>query len=235
MSDRWEGHTRRALLGSATAVAAGAVTGGRPAAATGQVPALWREFTRTPFTHPQIRYIGRAGQRAGAAHFPRRPVVADVRAYGATADGSADSAPAINRAVAAAGRTGGGTVLIPPGTYRLDGLIHVGHSNVVLRGAGSARTKLYATRNLTELIGVYGSAFEHASSASSFRAEAEDVLALAPRRGAVPPLKSRCLTTELSDLPPDGRKVTPVEARVRPVPARETARACEAGTRGGPA
>jgi pectate lyase-like protein len=171
MSDRWEGPTRRALLGSATAVAAGAVTStvtGGPAAAategvtgslTGQVPALWREFTRTPFTHPQIPYVGRAGQRAGAAHFPRRPVVADVRAYGATADGSADSAPAINRAVAAAGRAGGGTVLIPPGTYRVDGLIHVGHSNVVLRGAGSARTKLYATRSLTELIGAYGSRY----------------------------------------------------------------------------
>ncbi|PSM44409.1 hypothetical protein C6Y14_05060 [Streptomyces dioscori] len=168
--------TRRALLGSATAVAAVAVVGA-PATATAaataagaaaprpsraQVPALWRELTRTPYTHPQIPYIGRAGRRAGAVRFPRRPgaaVVADVRAYGATADGSADSAPAINRAIAAAGRAGGGTVLIPPGTYRLDGLIHIGHSNVVLRGAGSTRTTLRATRNLTELIGVYGSRY----------------------------------------------------------------------------
>ncbi|MEU6027046.1 glycosyl hydrolase family 28-related protein [Streptomyces tauricus] len=192
MSDRGAGITRRALLGIATAVAAGtatgapaapvaAATGGTPAApATGapaapapgasaaaatarpQVPGLWREVTRTPYTHPQIPYVGRAGQRAGAAHFPRRPgrsVVVDVRAHGATADGSADSAPAINRAIAAAGRAGGGTVLIPPGTYRLDGLIHIGYSNVVLRGAGSGRTKLRATRNLTELIGVYGSRY----------------------------------------------------------------------------
>ncbi|MFH8467378.1 glycosyl hydrolase family 28-related protein [Streptomyces sp. NPDC017991] len=182
--------TRRALLGRATAVAAVAVVGApateaeaatatateaatatesatatevatsRPSPA--QVPGIWRELARTPFTHPQIPYIGRAGQRAGAAHFPRRPgaaVVADVRAHGATPDGSADSAPAINRAIAAAGRAGGGTVLIPPGTYRLDGLIHIGHSNVVLRGAGSTRTKLRATRNLTELIGVYGSRY----------------------------------------------------------------------------
>ncbi|MFE7029381.1 glycosyl hydrolase family 28-related protein [Streptomyces sp. NPDC057621] len=160
--------TRRALPVGATAVAAAAVTGtaagAQASAATPrpEVPELWREFTRTPYVHPQIPYIGRAGQRAGAAHFPRRPsaaVVADVRAYGATADGSADSAPAINRAIAAAGRAGGGTVLIPPGTYRLDGLIHIGHSNVVLRGAGSTRTTLRATRNLTELIGVYGSRY----------------------------------------------------------------------------
>ncbi|MFD0312447.1 hypothetical protein ACFVH5_43340, partial [Streptomyces sp. NPDC127119] len=69
--------TRRALLGSATAVAAVAVTGtaagAQASAATPrpEVPDLWREFTRTPYTHPQIPYIGRAGRGAGAAHFPR--------------------------------------------------------------------------------------------------------------------------------------------------------------------
>ncbi|MFI1166010.1 glycosyl hydrolase family 28-related protein [Streptomyces sp. NPDC020801] len=156
--------SRRLLLGSAIAVAATTVTGG-PAAATGpcpdrgQVPPLWREFTRTPFTHPQIPYVGRAGRRGGASRFPRRPVVADVTHYGAVADGTTDCAPAINRAIAAAGRAGGGTVLLPPGTFRIDGLIRIGHSNVVLRGAGSDRTTLYATRNLTELIGVYGSRY----------------------------------------------------------------------------
>ncbi|MFI6491420.1 glycosyl hydrolase family 28-related protein [Streptomyces sp. NPDC050564] len=168
------GITRRRLLGSATAVAAVAVTGGTATAAAspaqaaeaaqaaqqGQVPALWHEFTGTPFTHPQIPYIGRSGRGGGAARFPRRPVVADVRDYGAVADdGTTDSAPAINRAIAAAGRAGGGTVLVPPGTFRIDDLIRIGHSNVVLRGAGSERTKLYATKNLTELIGVYGSRY----------------------------------------------------------------------------
>ncbi|MGW2945684.1 glycoside hydrolase family 55 protein, partial [Streptomyces sp. NPDC001226] len=91
--------------------------------------------------------------------FPRRRVVADVTAYGAVPDGATDCAPAINRAVADAGRAGGGTVLIPPGTYRIDDLIRIGHDNVVLKGAGSGRTTLYATRNLTELIGVYGSRY----------------------------------------------------------------------------
>jgi hypothetical protein len=176
MGDRYAGITRRSLLGGATAVAATAVTGGTAVAATadgaagpapggaaalapGQVPVLWREFTRTPFTHPQIPYVGRAGQRAGAARFPRRPVVADVTDHGAVADGTTDCAPAINRAIAAAGRAGGGTVLIPPGTYRIDGLIRIGYDDVVLRGAGSSRTTLYATRNLTELIGPYGSRY----------------------------------------------------------------------------
>ncbi|WP_432189308.1 glycosyl hydrolase family 28-related protein [Streptomyces sp. Tue6028] len=176
--DRGEGNggrgavSRRRLLAGATAVAAVAVTGaagtaaasparqGHTAAGQGQVPALWHEFTRTPFTHPQIPYVGRSGRGGGAARFPRRPVVADIRDHGdVTDDGSTDCAPAINRAIAAAGRAGGGTVLIPPGTFRIDDLIRLGHSNVVLRGAGSDRTKLYATRNLTELIGAYGSRY----------------------------------------------------------------------------
>ncbi|MFF4506528.1 glycosyl hydrolase family 28-related protein [Streptomyces sp. NPDC001401] len=159
--------TRRALLGGATAVAVGAATG-TARAATSEVPSLWREFTRTPFTHPQIPYVGRAGCLRGAARFPRRPAVADVRDYGAVADGSTDCAPAINRAVAAAGRAGGGTVTIPPGTFRIDDVIRIGHDNVVLRGAGSGRTTLCATKNLTELIGAYGSRYGGTKSAWSW-------------------------------------------------------------------
>ncbi|MFK4223864.1 glycosyl hydrolase family 28-related protein [Streptomyces sp. NPDC019890] len=154
--------SRRTLLGSAAAVAAACVTGtGTAGAAARTTPAspLWAEFRRNPYDHPQIPYVGRAGRRGGAAHFPRRPVLANVLAYGAEPDGSADAAPAINRAVAAVGERGGGTVHIPPGTYRIDDLIRIGHSNVVLKGAGSTRTKLYATKNLTELIGPYGSRY----------------------------------------------------------------------------
>lgn len=155
------GMTRRALLGSAVAVAAGAGTAAAAdgSTASADVPALWRQLSRTPFTHPQIPYIGRAGCHGGAVRFPRRPVVADVRDFGAVADGTTDSAPAINRAIAAAGTGGGGTVIIPPGTFRIDDVIRIGRSNVILRGAGSGRTTLYATKNLTELIGVYGSRY----------------------------------------------------------------------------
>ncbi|MEU5245863.1 glycosyl hydrolase family 28-related protein [Streptomyces asoensis] len=170
--DRHTDLTRRGLLTGAAAmaaVAAGAVTGGATAAASpssppspgprGRVPLLWREFARDPYTHPQIPYIGQAGCRGGARRLPRHPRVFDVRAFGARADGTTDSAPAINRAVAAAGRAGGGTVSIPSGTFRIDDVVRVGHSDVVVRGAGSGRTTLYATRNLTELIGAYGSRY----------------------------------------------------------------------------
>ncbi|WP_242644728.1 glycoside hydrolase family 55 protein, partial [Streptomyces laculatispora] len=170
-----ENFSRRGLLGSAVAVAATAATGwagggtafaagGDTAAGAdgrGQVTLLWREFAAAPLTHPQIPFIGLAGYRGGA-DLPRRTghgFTANVLHYGAEPDNSADAAPAINRAIAAAGERGGGTVLIPEGTYRIDDIIRIGHSNVVVRGAGSGRTKLYATRNLTELIGVYGSRY----------------------------------------------------------------------------
>ncbi|MFE3140586.1 glycosyl hydrolase family 28-related protein [Streptomyces scopuliridis] len=158
---------RRTVLATAVAVAAtaGALATGLPGtAAAGErrpprTSALWREFAESPYTHPQIPYVGRAGSRAGARRLPRYRVVADVRAYGAKGDGSVDDAPAINRALAAAAERGGGTVSIPPGTYRIDDVIRIAHSGVVLRGAGSDRTKLYATRNLTEVIGPYGSRY----------------------------------------------------------------------------
>ncbi|MGW3990587.1 glycosyl hydrolase family 28-related protein [Streptomyces sp. NPDC004830] len=157
------GLSRRALLGSAAAVAAGVIAGSDTAFAApgtrGTVPELWHEFVREPYRHPQIPFVGRAGFGGGAARLPRRPVVADVRDFGAVADGRTDCAPAINRAIAAAGAAGGGTVRIPPGVLRIDGLIRLGHSHVILRGAGSGRTTLRATRNLTELIGPYGSRY----------------------------------------------------------------------------
>ncbi|MCX5227677.1 glycosyl hydrolase family 28-related protein [Streptomyces sp. NBC_00233] len=153
--------SRRQFVGGAAAVA-GATTAAL--GTTGFAPpvrtaGLWREFEAAPYTHPQIPYVGRAGAHGGARRAPRPRVVVNVLAHGATPDGSTDSAPAINRALAAAGERGGGTVLLPPGTYRIDDYLRIGHSGVVLRGAGSGRTRLLATRHLTELIGPYGSRY----------------------------------------------------------------------------
>jgi hypothetical protein len=54
----------------------------------------------------------------------------DVRSYGATGDGKTIDSPAIDKAITACTRAGGGTVLVPPGTY-LCGSIHLA-SNVNL-------------------------------------------------------------------------------------------------------
>ncbi|MET9436279.1 glycosyl hydrolase family 28-related protein [Streptomyces sp. NPDC006551] len=169
---------RRQFVSGAVAVAAAATTTGFAPEPVTSASTLWKEFEAAPYTHPQIPYVGRAGARRGATVLARPRVVTDVLSHGATPDGSADSAPAFNRALAEAGERGGGTVLVPPGTYRIDGLIHIGHSGVVLRGAGSARTKLVATKHLTELIGPYGSRYGGDKSSWSW---AGGLIWLAPR------------------------------------------------------
>lgn len=74
--------------------------------------------------------VGAAATPAGPTHASR--AIFDVRAYGARGGGRANDAPAINRAIAAANRAGGGVVLLPAGTYLAAGSIHM-LSNVTLR------------------------------------------------------------------------------------------------------
>jgi hypothetical protein len=66
-----------------------------------------------------------------------RPVAAvhrvfDVRAFGATGDGTTNDAPAVNAAITAANAAGGGTVTFPAGTYLAGASIHM-LSHVTLR------------------------------------------------------------------------------------------------------
>jgi hypothetical protein len=64
---------------------------------------------------------------AGTAVAPAEPSLAgafDVRQFGAKGDGKTLDSPAINRAIEAAAKAGGGTVFFPAGTY-LSGSIHL--------------------------------------------------------------------------------------------------------------
>ncbi|MCT9932870.1 glycoside hydrolase family 55 protein [Planotetraspora sp. A-T 1434] len=147
---------RAAAIGAASVPFVGGFPG-RAYASTDTSP-LWAEFLRTPFTHPQIPNVAWAGYRGGEKH-PHPPVRANVLHYGAANDGSADAAPAINRAIEDVGRRGGGTVLLPAGVYRTDDVILVGYDGVVLRGDGSAETIIQPTWHLEDVIGVHRSRF----------------------------------------------------------------------------
>ena len=69
----------------------------------------------------------------------------NVRNYGATGDGKNLDSPAINKAIDAAAAAGGGTVLVPAGTY-LSGSIHLKSNIHLLIDAGA--TILGAPQNL---------------------------------------------------------------------------------------
>jgi hypothetical protein len=129
--------------------ATGAAASARAAKSTDLSEELLNEWAEAPGTHPLIPDISHAGYRGGER--PRRPrVVARVTDFGARPGSTTDAAPAFNAAVQYAGTQGGGTVLVPRGTYRLDSPIWIHWSNVVLKGSGPADTILHFTKPLEE-------------------------------------------------------------------------------------
>ncbi|GAA0933763.1 hypothetical protein GCM10009554_19260 [Kribbella koreensis] len=151
--------SRRLLLGGAVALPAAAAlpasaavvpSGGTATRGREDVSAeLLDQWAEAPGTHPLIPDISHAGY--GGGERPRRPrVVARVTDFGARADLAVDSAAAFTAAVRYAGEHGGGTVVVPRGTYRLDSPLWIQWSNVVLKGSGPDDTILHFTRPLDE-------------------------------------------------------------------------------------
>ncbi|GAA1537553.1 glycosyl hydrolase family 28-related protein [Kribbella lupini] len=143
--------SRRLLLGSAAAVPAAGLLSTGPAYAGPRDTSseLLAEWSEAPGTHPLIPDISHAGYRGGER--PRAPrTIARVTDFGARPGSTADAAPAFNAAVQYAGTHGGGTIVVPPGVYRLDSPIWIHWSNVVLKGSGRDRTILHFTRPLEE-------------------------------------------------------------------------------------
>jgi len=59
------------------------------------------------------------------------PKVFNVSSFGAKADGTSDAAPAIDKAIAAASKAGGGTINFGAGTFAVNGTVHL-QSNVTV-------------------------------------------------------------------------------------------------------
>jgi hypothetical protein len=73
---------------------------------------------------------------------PEARVVASIEDFGAKADDEADDSKALAKACQAAGKSGGGAVLLGEGLYYLDRPVTVRHNNVVIRGKGSGKSRL---------------------------------------------------------------------------------------------
>ncbi len=122
--------------------------------ATDTGPATWRsalypEDWTPAFTDADGHFLhdfSYAGYRAGEVAIPTAPGPSfDVTTYGADPTGVADSTTAIRTAIAAASAAAPAVVDLPAGTYRVDGLLTVATSGVVLRGAGPTSTFVYFT------------------------------------------------------------------------------------------
>jgi hypothetical protein len=73
---------------------------------------------------------------------PEVKVVATIEDFGAEADDDTDDSEALTKACRAAGKMGGGAVLLGEGVYYLDRPVTVRHNNVVIRGKGSQKSRL---------------------------------------------------------------------------------------------
>ncbi len=122
-----------------------------PATATAALAGSLAERQR----HAWLPWVAHAGSDEGTGVFrdpARRPAALrlEARAFGAIPDDDRDDADAITAALRAAGAGGGGVVSLEAGRYVLDRPIGLGHDDVALIGAGSARTRLLLRRSLSE-------------------------------------------------------------------------------------
>jgi len=76
-----------------------------------------RDFMKTAGALFAGAAVGRGDQAAGKSSAAADGPVFNVKSFGATGDGHTIDTPAINRAMERAAAAGGGTVLVPPGTY----------------------------------------------------------------------------------------------------------------------
>jgi hypothetical protein len=86
--------------------------------------------------------------------------------YNATGNGTTDDTTAIAAAITAA-TSAGGTVYLPPGTYKTSATFNVTTANVSIAGAGSANTVIQPTNN-TDCIRIKMASFVPSVSVGSF-------------------------------------------------------------------
>lgn len=90
-----------------------------------------------------------AGYHNGEMPIPKRndlEVFDVVSGYGADNTGATDATRAIQDAINAAAHAKGGIVFLPEGLYKCDGVLEITGNNIILRGAGPDKTRVYFTK-----------------------------------------------------------------------------------------
>jgi len=113
----------------------------------GESGELWSGDSRLP----DFSY---AGYHCGEEAIPDVPVVGNVSDFGAKGDGVHDDTRAFIDAIEACHD---GAIFIPEGRYKITGILKIGKSNLVLRGAGKERTTLYFPKPLNAIEPNWGS------------------------------------------------------------------------------
>lgn len=155
--------------------------------------ALYPTHWTPEFTDEDGRFLhdfSYSGYKNGEVPLPDE-VPGDFHRVVLTSDGSTDVTALLQTAIDEVGARGGGTVFLPEGLYRVDGLLTVEHSGVVLRGEGPERSRLWFTR-ATQMTDKASLTFKGSVEAGELVPLAED----APNRSNV------LLVTDASGLAP---------------------------------
>lgn len=109
---------------------------------------LWGE--RGEYWTPQSRLpdFSFAGYQRVEKPLPTFPPGVSVKDFGARGDGQTDDTAAFQRALT---EVRSGAIEVPPGRYRLTGLLEITRPNLVLRGAGPDRTVLFFPQPLNDI------------------------------------------------------------------------------------
>lgn len=119
-----------------------------------ETSALWGHTGEEWTPDNRLPDVSAAGYRRGQTAIPTVEIVANVRDFGAVGDGEADDTAAIQAAIEA---TETGAIRFPAGTYRVTDRLRIEQPGIVLRGDGSARTRLRFPRPLNEIDPNWGS------------------------------------------------------------------------------
>ncbi|MBI5801265.1 MAG: hypothetical protein HZA92_11175 [Verrucomicrobia bacterium] len=110
--------------------------------------ALWGERGEKWKSQSRLPDFSFAGYHRGEQPLPKVPPGVSVKTFGAKGDGVADDTPAFLAAIA---KTERGAIEVPPGRYRILGLLEITRPGVVLRGAGPDRTVLVFPTPLNDI------------------------------------------------------------------------------------
>jgi hypothetical protein len=115
-------------------------------------PINWKPPENLSFANDKIiQDFSYAGYRRGESEIPTPTsnIVNVVTQYGADPTGVEDSTKEIQKAIDDAGKSGGGVVFLPPGTYRIslptpgsNAVLRLAKDNTILRGSGANQTFL---------------------------------------------------------------------------------------------
>lgn len=116
--------------------------------ASAQHSQLWGESGAAWSPQSRLPDFSFAGYRRGESPLPNVPRGVSVKNFGAKGDGQADDTAAFLKALA---EVKSGAIEVPPGRYRITGLLEITRPNVVLRGAGPERTVLFFPTPLNDI------------------------------------------------------------------------------------